>query len=138
MKSLWRNRDYLLLFGGQFVSTLGSSISAIVYPLLVLELTNSPGAAGIAAALRALPYVIFSLPAGALIDRWDRRRVMLLCDLGRALGLITIPIAIWFNALSVWQLYIVAFIEGSLFVFFNIAEVAAIPRVVPKEQLTDA
>ena len=49
MKPLWRNRDYLLLFGGQFVSTLGSSISAIVYPLLVLELTNSPGAAGIGA-----------------------------------------------------------------------------------------
>jgi predicted MFS family arabinose efflux permease len=138
MTPLWRNREYLLLFGGQFVSTLGSSISAIVYPLLVLELTNSPGAAGIAAALRALPYVFFSLPAGALIDRWDRRRVMLLCDLGRALGLITIPIAIWFNVLSVWQLYIVAFIEGSLFVFFNIAEVAAIPRVVPKKQLTDA
>ena len=75
---LWKNRDYMLLWGGQVVSTLGSSATAIVYPLLILSLTDSPAAAGFAAALRAAPYLIFSLPVGALIDRWERKRTMIL------------------------------------------------------------
>jgi len=70
--ALWRNRDYMLLWSGQLVSTLGSSASGIVFPLLILAITSSPAAAGIAGALSMLPYLFFSLPAGALIDRWDR------------------------------------------------------------------
>src|SRR5438270_3170247 len=124
---LWRNRDYMLLWGGQVVSTAGSAASAIVYPLLILALTDSPAAAGLAGALRALPYLVFSLPAGALIDRWDRKRVMILCDTGRALALASIPLALAFGILTVAQLFIVSFIEGTLFVFFNIAEVACLP-----------
>lgn len=135
---LWRNRDYMLLWSGQVISTLGSGISGIVVPLLILSLTNSPTAAGIAGALAALPYLLFSLPAGALIDRWDRKKVMILCDTGRALSLASIPIAWYFGVLTVWQLYINAFIEGTLFVFFNIAEVACLPRVVAKAQLPAA
>jgi predicted MFS family arabinose efflux permease len=128
----------MLLWSGQVVSTLGSGISGIVFPLLILALTNSPQAAGIAGALASLPYLIFSLPVGALIDRWDRKRVMMLCDAGRALSLASIPVAMAFGVLTVWQLYANAFIEGTLFVFFNIAEVAALSRVVVKEQLPDA
>jgi predicted MFS family arabinose efflux permease len=128
----------MLLWGGQVVSTLGSTATSIVYPLLILALTNSPAAAGVAAALRAAPYLLFSLPVGALIDRWDRKRVMILCDLGRAIAVLSVPITLWLDALTIWQLYAVAFIEGSLFVFFNIAEVAALPRVVPTSQLPQA
>jgi predicted MFS family arabinose efflux permease len=135
---LWKQRDYMLLWGGQVVSTLGSAASSIVYPLLVLALTRSPAAAGVAAALRALPYLVFCLPAGALIDRWDRRRVMVLCDLGRCVAVASVALAIGFGVLTLWQLYAVAFIEGSLYVFFNIAEVAALPRVVPVAMLAEA
>ena len=135
---LWRNRDYMLLWSGQVVSTLGSAASTIVYPLLVLALTGSPEAAGIAGALRAIPYLVFSLPVGALIDRWDRKRVMVLCDVGRAITAISIPVAIAFGWLTLWQIYAAVLIEGSLFVFFNIAEVAALPRVVPQGQLPQA
>src|SRR5207245_5620026 len=127
---LWRNRDYMLLWSGQVVSTAGSTASGIVFPLLILAITNSPTAAGIAGALSNIPYLLFSLPAGAFIDRWDRKRVMILCDLGRALTVLTIPVALWLDVLTIWQIYAAAFIEGSLFVFFNIAEVAALPRVV--------
>jgi predicted MFS family arabinose efflux permease len=136
--SLWRNRDFLLLWGGQAISTLGSSISGIVYPLLTLAITNSPAAAGVATALGSLPYLIFSLPVGALIDRWDRKRVMILCDLGRTISVVSVPIALALGLLTIWQLYLTAFIEGTLFVFFNIAEVAALPRVVVKTQLPAA
>ncbi len=138
LPALFRNRDYMLLWSGQVVSTLGSSASYVVYPLLILAITDSPAAAGIAAALGNLPYLIFSLPAGALIDRWDRKRVMINCDVGRALTVASIAIALWLDVLTVWQLYIAAFVEGTFFVFFNIAEVAALPRVVPKEQLPQA
>ncbi len=135
---LWRNRDFLLLWSGQVISGLGSAISGIVFPLLILALTNSPTAAGIAGALGSLPYLFLSLPAGALIDRWDRKKVMIVCDTGRALGMASIPIALVFNVLTVWQIYVVALIEGTLFVFFNIAETAALPRVVDKTQLPQA
>ena len=138
LPALFHNRDYMLLWSGQVVSTLGSSASYVVYPLLILAMTDSPAAAGIAAALANLPYLIFSLPAGALIDRWDRKRVMINCDIGRALTVASIAIALWLDVLTVWQLYIAAFVEGTFFVFFNIAEVAALPRVVAKEQLPQA
>lgn len=136
--SLWRNPSYMLLWSGQVVSTLGSVSAGIIYPLLVLALTHSPVSAGLVGAVRAIPYLVFSLPVGALIDRWDRKRVMILCDVGRGLAVASIPIALAFDALTMSQMYVVAFIEGSLFVFFNIAEVAALPRVVPKAQLPQA
>jgi MFS family permease len=135
---LWRNRDYMLLWSGQVVSTVGSSASGIVFPLLMLAITNSPAAAGLAGALFMLPYLLFSLPAGALVDRWDRKRVMIICDALRALNFATIPVAMLFFEITVWQLYINAFIEGTFFVFFSISEVAALPRVVSKAQLPDA
>jgi MFS family permease len=118
---------------------MGGGIAGLVFPLLVLSMTDGNyAAAGIAGALAGLPYLIFSLPIGALIDRWNRKQVMILCDVGRALSAASIPIALYFNVLTVWQLFINAFIEGTLFVFFNIAEVAALSRVVAKEQLPQA
>jgi predicted MFS family arabinose efflux permease len=135
---LWRNADYMLLWSGQVVSTVGSTASTVIYPLLILALTGSPQAAGIAGALRALPYLVLSLPVGALIDRWDRKAVMVLCDVGRGIAVATIPAAMAFDALTLAQIYAVTLVEGSLFVFFNIAEVAALPRVVPAVQLPQA
>ena len=136
--SLWRNRDYLLLWSGQIVSTVGTGVSGIAMPLLILALTGSPAAAGVAGMLVTIPYVVFSLPAGALVDRWDRKRVMIICDAVRACAFASIPLAVFLNALTVWQLYAVALVEGTFFVFFNLAEVAALPRVVTTVQLPAA
>ena len=128
----------MLLWSGQAVSTLGTTASQIVYSLLILALTGSPAAAGVAAALRSAPYIVLSLPVGALIDRWDRKRVMVLCDIGRAITLASIPVAMALHVLTIWQLYLAALIEGSLFVLFDIAEVAALPQVVERESLPEA
>ena len=92
-KSLWRNRDYMLLWSGQALSDIGGAVSELAFPLLVLAVTNSPAQAGFVAAFRALPATLFSLFAGVLVDRWDRKLVMLVCDTGRALSLASIPIA---------------------------------------------
>jgi MFS family permease len=136
--ALWRNRDYLLLWGGQTVSSIGTGVSRLAFPLLALDLTHSAAQAGIIGAMEALPYVLLSLPAGALIDRWNRKLVMILCDIGRALAMGSVPLALALHRLSVAQLYIVSLVEGTLFVFFNLAEVACLPRVVTSEQLPAA
>jgi MFS family permease len=59
------------------VSTVGTRITGVAYPLLVLALTHSPAKAGIVGFAQSLPYMLFYLPAGALVDRWNRKRVML-------------------------------------------------------------
>lgn len=136
--SLWRNRDYLLLWSGQAVSLVGTGISQTAIPLLVWDLTHSAAQVGIVGAIGTLPYVLLSLIVGALIDRWDRKRVMIVCDVGRALNLASVLIALLFGQLTVAQLYANALIEGTLFVFFNLAEVACLPRVVAPAQLPTA
>ena len=135
---LWRNLDYVLLLSGQAVSSVGSQVSLVAFPLLILALTHSPAEAGLMTALRALPFAILCLPAGALVDRWNRKWVMLLADSGRALALGSIPIALVLGQLTFLQLALVSLVEGTLFVFFSLAENAAIPRVVTKKQLSDA
>lgn len=135
---LWRNWNFLLLLGGQGVSSMGTAISQLAFPLLVLALTHSPVQAGLMGASRGLPYALFCLPAGVFIDRWDRKRTMIICDTGRAIALGSIPLVLALGHLTIVQLYIVSLIEGTLFVFFNIAEWSALSRVVPKEQLTAA
>src|SRR5579885_3013144 len=131
-KPLWRNRDYLLLWSGQAISSVGSSASELALPLLILSITHSPAQAGFAGALRSLAYLLLGLPAGALIDRWDRKRLMIFCDAGRALALGSIPLALALNHLAMAQLYLVSLIEGTLYVFFSLAESAALPRVVAR------
>jgi len=133
--SLWRNGDYLRLWSGQAASAIGSQVSGLALPLLILALTHSPAKAGLLAALRGLPYFLLCLPAGALVDRWDPRRTMLACDMGRALALASVPLALALGHLSLTQLGLVTVIEGTLFVFFDQAESNCLVRVVSKAQL---
>ena len=135
---LWRNRDYLLFWSGQALSDIGGAISELAFPLLVLAITHSPAQAGFVAALRALPAAFFSLFAGALLDRWDRRWVMLTCDTGRAVSLISIPIAYALGHLTIWQLAITAFVEGTLLMMFKLAKTVSIPQLVTQSHLTTA
>jgi MFS family permease len=137
-KTLWSNHTFVLLWSGQVISTIGTQISLLAFPWLLLTLTGSPAQAGLIAALRVLPYILFGLPAGALVDRWDRKWVMLCCDIGRALALGSIPIALAGGFLTVAQLYGVSFIEGTLFIFFGLAQAASLPHVVSREQLPAA
>jgi MFS family permease len=135
---LRRNRDFILLWSGQVVSTVGTRVSSLAYPLLVLALTHSPAKAGLVGFAQTLPFLLFYLPAGALVDRWNRKRVMLVADAGRAFALGSIALALALDRLTLAQIAVVAFLEGSLFVFFQLSESAALPHVVPKEQLPTA
>ncbi len=136
--SLWRNRVYLLLWGGQLVSNVGSGVTQIAYPLLALAVTHSVVQAGLISAVRSLSYVLFILPAGALLDRWNRKHVMFLCDTGRAFVLASVALALALGRLTTLQLYITGFLEVSLGTFFDIAELSCLPLVVTKEQVPEA
>lgn len=134
----WHDRNFRWLWSGMCVSTLGSHAAGIVYPLLVLALTASPETVGWVSALRITPFVLLCLPVGAMIDRWDRRRVMLWCDAGRGLTVGSLPLAMLWGPPTLLHIVAVAVVEGTLMVFYNLAEVAALPRVVAKAQLPQA
>src|SRR6476659_8916926 len=135
---LRRNRDFVLLQSGQLLSTLGNQASAIAYPLLVLSLTHSPAKAGLVAFAGILPYPLFVLPAGLLADRLDRRRIMIVSDVVRALALGGLAAAVAAGSAQFALIMAVAFVDGTMFAFFNIAEVGALRSVVPRAQLPRA
>ena len=141
MVPLWRNRDFTLLWSSQVISTVGTRVTSVAYPLLVLLLTGSPALAGVVGFAQTLPFLLLYLPGGAWVDRWDRRRTMVVCEVGRmvALGSIAVTAVIGgVHAITIAQLAAVAFVEGSLFVLFDLAEGAALPRLVPTGQLPTA
>ena len=135
---LWHNRDFLRIWLGSIVSSVGSGIVKLAAPLLVLALTDSPAIAGLVAGALMLPMVFLGLPAGALVDRLDRRRVMIVCDSIRSIAVVSIPIAWLLGWLTAWQVLVVALALGSAQSFYQVAEIAALPRVVRRRQIAMA
>ena len=136
--SLLKNRNFMLLWSGQLVSWVGTEITNIALPLIVLALTGSTFQAGSIAAIRGAVYALWAIPAGALIDRWNRKTVMVIANLGSGLAMGSIYVALLLKHLTIPQLYLAGAIEGSFFVFANLARFTAFPRVVPKEQFPAA
>lgn len=133
------NRDFRLLWIGQSLSSLGGHLSAVAFPLLVLATTGSPAKAGLVGLAANAPFVLLQLPAGAYVDRWNRRAVMLVADVGRAAALGSIAVAVALDRLTFAHTIIVAIVDGSLFVMFRLAEGAALRQVVSDEaQFADA
>jgi MFS family permease len=138
--ALWRNRDYLLLWLGNAVSSLGTACTQFAFPLLIVVLTRSIAAAGLAYSLGQLPYVLLSLPVGSLVDRWPRKRVMLLSTFGLMVCVAGIPLALFLTggALRLFLLYVIAFSLGAISLFYELAQFAVLAWIVPKSQLTTA
>jgi len=135
---LAKNRSFILLWTGAGISILGSRTSAIAYGLVVLWATKSATLTSLVTFAALLPFLVTQLPAGAYVDRWNRRTVMVGCDLGRvvAIGIVAITVAtghVWIPLLMV-----VAFVEGSLTVMYTIAERAAVFTVVHEDQIGGA
>ncbi len=135
---LLRNRDFMLLWSGGVLSEFGSQTSAVAYPLLILALTGSAAKAGIVGLAKWLPLAIFSLPAGALADRLDRKRLMIACDAVRMLGAASIVAALWLSRPPYVQVVLVAFVDGALFITAEICQRGALAQVVDRDQLQDA
>jgi MFS family permease len=135
---LLRNRDFVVLQAGQAVSMVGTQVSQLALPLLVLDVSGSAGLTGLFIALRTVPPLVLLLPAGAWLDRWDRKRVMLLSDAARALILGSIPLGLVLGWPMLPLLALAALVEGAFNTFFSVAETACLPQVVPDDQLAHA
>jgi MFS family permease len=135
---LARNADFLLLAGASAVSLVGTRISGLALPLLVLALTDSPAWAGALGAARLSPYLVLSLFAGTWVDRADRKTILVACDLVRFAVLGSLPLAHALGVLSIPQLFVVLLVEGTCAVLFSLAEISALPHVVPVGQLARA
>jgi MFS family permease len=135
---LRRNRDFQLYWSGQLVSVVGTRIGFLGRPLLVLALTSSPAAAGVASFAFTLPLVLFMLPAGAILDRTNRKWVMIACDVVRGLAGASIVLALWGGWLTFGLILATSVIGGVAYAFFTIGERASIPQLVDRSQLPAA
>ncbi len=131
-------RDFWLYFSGQSVSQLGSSFTAFALPLLVFKLTHSATNLAITTAAEFVPYLLFGLVLGAVVDRVDRRKMMLRTDLARAGVIAVLPVLSLFGVLEVWQIYVVTFVQSTLGILFICGEFAAIPALVGEDELVTA
>jgi len=138
MVPLRRNRDFLVLWSAQLVSTLGSQVSLVAFPLLVLALTGSPAKAGLVGFANTIPALLFYLPAGVLVDRQDRRRVMVAASAIGAVALGSIPAALALGHLAFEQVVAVAFVQGTVTAIFGLTEQGALPLVVHPNQVPEA
>ena len=132
------NSDFWKYWTGQTISNLGSSVTLFALPLLVYKLSGSALDLGIASAATFLPYLLFGLILGAWTDRVDRKRMMIGTDIGRALIVVSIPLLFALGLLTVWWIYIVAFIHATLTICFEAGEFAAIPSLVNQDDLVTA
>src|SRR6185369_16520046 len=114
---LLREPDFLKLWSGLTISLVGAQVSGLALPLVAVGLGATPGQMGVLGALRWLPYLLLGVVAGVWLDRLRRRPVLIVTHLGRALLLATVPAALLLGALSIAQLYALAFLLGALMVF---------------------
>lgn len=133
---LVRNRNLFIFWMGQLTSRLGSFISYVALLLLVRDLTGKNTTTAITGICQALPGLVVGLWAGAIVDRFGKRKVMIVTDILRGLASFLIPFCIWQHTLAVWHLYLVAVLISLGTAFFQPAEMAIVPDIVDKEDLT--
>ncbi|MEO8208533.1 MAG: MFS transporter [Chloroflexota bacterium] len=137
---LLRAPDFRRLWIGQTISVVGDQVTFVALPLVaVLVLQADAAQMGLLTAFGLLPHLLFSLPAGIWLDRVRRRRrVMIAADIARAVLAASIPVAWWFGALTLEQLFIVGFLLGALAVAFDISWATVFVSVTPREHYVEA
>lgn len=122
------------LFGATLVSATGTGMHAAALPLLVLRITSSPVALSLVVVAVEIPWVLVSLHAGVVVDRLDRRRVMVWADAGRFAVLVVLVALILTSRVNLAWLVLVAFLLGVGQVFFDLAAQSAVPDFVSRDQ----
>jgi MFS family permease len=135
---LLHHHDFRLLWLGETISKAGSAVTTVALPLVaVVTLSAGPFAVGLLEAAAWLPWLLFSLPAGAWVDGWRRRPVMQVTNLISLILLASVPVAAWLGMLSMTQLVVVAFGTGIARVFFRPAFQAYLPSIVAPADLRE-
>jgi MFS family permease len=132
------DHDFRLLWAGQAVSTAGRMMTAIVLPYQVYVLTGDVLAVGALSLVQLLPILVFTLGGGAVADAVDRRRLLLVTQLGMTAVTIGLALVALVPAPPVAVIFALAFVAGGLGAVDQPARASAIPRLVPPERLQSA
>src|SRR5918997_4983960 len=125
---LLRHPDFMKLWSAETISQFGTQVSFLALPFIAITILEvSAFEVALLGTIEFLPFILFTLPAGVWVDRLRRRPILIIGDIGRALSLASIPIAFALDALTIWQLYAVGFINGVLTVFFDVAYPSYLP-----------
>ncbi len=136
--SLFRHRDFVKLWAAETISQFGTQVTLLALPLIAATTLNvSPFEFGLLGTIEFMPFILLSLPAGVWVDRLRRQPILIAGDLVRAAALISIPIAFALNVLTIWQLYVVGFVNGCATVFFDVAYQSYLPSLVERDQIID-
>jgi MFS family permease len=135
---LRRNHGFRMLWIGQVLSDTGSEIGTLAYPLLILALTHSPLIAGAVGTATSIVSICLRLPAGALSDRLDRRRTMIVCDSVRTVALALLGVLVLLHLVTWPVVLVVALVDKAGGVIFDPASMSALPGIVPDAQLEEA
>jgi hypothetical protein len=135
---LRRDPDFRRYFLARALSALGTLTTLIALPVLVYRISGSAAITALVTALEAAPYLIFGLLAGALTDRWDRRRVMVVADVLNAAVIASVPVAHLLGVLTLGHVLVVAFVGPAIFVFFDGAVFGAVPALVGRHRIGQA
>ena len=138
LRPLQLDRDFRLVWAGQLVSNLGRQVTVIALPFQLYVLTGSPLAIGALALVQLGPLLAFSLAGGAIADAVDRRRLLLVTQLGLAAASAILAWLAMLGSPPVWALYVVAFGAATISAIDQPARTSAIPRLVPRERLAPA
>ena len=127
----FRDANIRLLFGAQAISILGSQVSHIAFPLIAVDVIQaSNGSIALMEGAFLLPFVLFSLPVGALLDRRTRRPVMVAMDLVRTGVLLVVPISFALGALTMLVLYLALFSIGAASLVYDVANQSYLPELL--------
>lgn len=126
---------FLLVWSGQVVSTLGSGLTGFALSVWVYQQTGSATRFALIAFVTLLPGILLSPVAGALVDRWDRRRAMIVADTGAAVSSLTLALLLWMDRLELWYIYPLLALSSSFSAFQFPAFSAATSLLVPKRHL---
>ena len=137
-RSLFRHPDFVKLWSAETISQFGTQVTLLALPIVAATTLNvTPFEFGLLSTIEFLPFILLSLPAGVWVDRLRRRPILIAGDLIRAAALLSIPIAFSLNALTIWQLYVVGFINGCATVFFDVAYQSYLPSLVDRDKIVD-
>jgi MFS family permease len=135
---LWQHRDFRQLWAAETVSQIGTQVTQLALPVVaVTYLAASPLQMGYLTALETVAFLVIGLPAGAWVDRWRRKRVLVTADVVRAVTLASLPIAYLAGVLTLGQLFVVAAVTGAATVFFDVAYQSYLPSLVHRDQIVD-
>jgi MFS family permease len=135
---LWRHSDFMSLWGAETISQFGTQVTLLALPLVaIVTLDESAFRVALLTTAEFLPFLLLTLPAGVWVDRLPRRPILILANLGRAAALLSVPVAHWLGLLTIWQLYGVGFAVGVGTVFFDLAYMSYLPRLVRRAELLE-